>query len=74
MPNISASDASRPGPAPNITRPLVWWSNCMMRFAVISGLWYGSEITPVPKRIDLVRSAAMAINSSGELINSHPAE
>src|SRR5579863_3057310 len=46
----------------------------MMRFAVISGLWYGSEITPVPNRIDRVRSAATAMNSSGELIVSHPAE
>ena len=36
-----------------------------MRFATISGLWYGSEITPVPKRIDRVRSAATAINNSG---------
>ena len=40
-----------------------------MRFAVISGLWYGSEITPVPKRIERVRSAATAMNSSGELIS-----
>ena len=45
-----------------------------MRFAVISGLWYGSEITPVPKRIERVRSAATAMNSSGELIVSQPAE
>ncbi len=45
-----------------------------MRFAVISGLWYGSEITPVPKRIERVRSAAIAMNSSGELIVSQPAE
>jgi len=46
----------------------------MIRFAVISGLWYGSEITPVPNLIHLVRSAATAMNSSGDEISSHPAE
>ena len=45
-----------------------------MRFATISGLWYGNEITPVPNRIERVRSAATAMNSSGELIVSQPAE
>ncbi len=39
MPSISASEASSPGPAPNMTRPRVWWSSWMMRFATISGLW-----------------------------------
>jgi len=57
-----------------MTRPRVWWSSWMMRFATISGLWYGSEITPVPKRIERVRSAAIAMNNSGELIVSQPAE
>ena len=35
---IIASDGSRPGPTPNSTRPRVWWSSWMMRFAVVSGL------------------------------------
>ena len=38
IPSISASEANSPGPAPNMMRPRVWWSNWMMRFAVISGL------------------------------------
>ena len=66
MPSISASEASSPGPAPNMTRPRVMWSSWMMRSATISGLWYGSETTPVPRRMFLVRSAATAMNSSGE--------
>ena len=45
-----------------------------MRFATISGLWYGSDTTPVPSRMRLVRSAAAAMNSSGEAMISKPAE
>ena len=74
IPSIRASVARRPGPAPNITRPMVMWSSWMIRLATISGLWYGSDTTPVPKRIRLVRSAAAAMNSSGELMVSMPAE
>ena len=59
-----------PGPTPNITRPRVMWSSWMMRSATISGLWYGSEITPVPSRMRRVRSAAAAMNSSGEAMIS----
>ena len=66
MPSMNASDGSRPGPAPNITRPRVMWSSWMMRSATISGLWYGSEMTPVPRRMRRVRSAAAAMKSSGD--------
>ena len=37
MPIINASDASSPGPPPNMTRPRVMWSSWMMRFATFSG-------------------------------------
>ena len=53
------------GPAPNMMRPRVWWSSWIMRFAVISGLWYGGDITPVPKRIERVRSAAICDEQLG---------
>ena len=43
-----------------------------MRCATISGLWYGSETTPVPRRMRRVRSAAAAMNSSGEAIDLEP--
>ncbi len=45
-----------------------------MRFATMSGWWYGSDTTPVPRRIRLVRSAAAAMKSSGEAMISKPAE
>ena len=38
----------------------------MMRSARISGWWYVSELTPVPRRMRFVRSAAAAIISSGD--------
>ena len=74
MPSISASEASSPGPAPNITRPRVMWSSWTMRSATMRGLWYGSEMTPVPRRMFLVRSATAAMNSSGDEMVSMPAE
>jgi hypothetical protein len=42
------------------------WSSWMIRFATISGLWYGNDTTPVPRLIRHVRSAAAATNNSGE--------
>jgi hypothetical protein len=57
-----------------MTRPFVWWSSCTMRSATISGLWYGNEMTPVPKQMNFVRSAAIAMKISGELMISKPAE
>ena len=74
MPIMNASDGSWPGPTPNMTRPIVWWSSCTMRSASMNGLWYGSEDTPVPSRMRFVRSAAAAMNTSGEPIVSQPAE
>ena len=44
-----------------------------MRFATISGWWYGSEITPVPSLMCFVRSAAMPMKISGEAMISQPA-
>src|SRR3989442_1092678 len=60
IPIISASDASSPGPAPNMTRPRVMWSSWMIRFATFSGWWYGNDTTPVPNLMCFVRSAAAA--------------
>ena len=74
MPSIIASDGSRPGPKPNIARPCAWWSSWTTRSATVSGLWYGSEMTPVPSRMRLVRSIAAAMNSSGEEMSSTPPE
>ena len=74
MPSIDASDVSWPGPTPNIIRPCVRWSSIMMRSARISGWWYGSELTPVPSLMFDVRSAAAAMNTSGEAMVSKPLE
>jgi hypothetical protein len=38
----------------------------MMRFATISGLWYANDTTPAPSVIRRERSAAAAMNNSGE--------
>ena len=40
----------------------------------MNGWWYGSDTTPVPKRMRCVRSAAAARNSSGEAMTSQPVE
>ena len=74
MPIFSASCTSAPGPTPNIARPRVMWSSCTMRSASMNGLWYGSDATPVPSRICRVRSAAAAMNISGEAMISKPPE
>ena len=70
IPIMKASDGSWPGPMPSIARPMVMWSSCMMRSASTYGWWYESELTPVPSRIRVVRSAAAAIISSGEAMIS----
>ena len=70
MPIMYASDGSAPGPVPNIARPRVKWSSNTHRSATISGWWYGSDTTPVPSRMCLVRSAAAAMNTSGQAMSS----
>ena len=45
-----------------------------MRCATLNGWWYGSETTPVPSLMVLVRSPAAASNISGEAIISQPLE
>ena len=73
-PIIAESVGSEPGPIPPMMRPWVRWSSSIKRSATQSGLWYASEMTPVPKRILLARSAAAAMKISGELMISLPAE
>jgi len=59
-------------PNPNIARPRAWWSSWTIRSAVVSGWWYGNEITPVPSRIRRALDGA-AMNSSGDaMIPSRP--
>ena len=65
MPNVRASLGSAPGPLPNIARPRVMWSSCTMRWATLNGWWYGSETTPVPRRMLRVTWPAAARNISG---------
>ena len=45
-----------------------------MRSASTNGWWYGSELTPVPSLMCVVRSAAAAMKTSGLAISSDPAE
>jgi hypothetical protein len=45
-----------------------------MRWATLYGWWYGSETTPVPSMMRLLRSPAAARNISGEAIISQPLE
>jgi len=70
MPIMNASDGRAPGPTPNIARPIVRWSRRTMRSATMSGWWYGSETTPVPRRMCRVRSAAAAMKISGDAMIS----
>ena len=70
MPIMKASEGSAPGPTPNITRPRVRWSSSTMRSASMNGWWYGSDETPVPRRMWRVRWAAAAMNTSGEAMIS----
>ncbi len=57
-----------------MTRPRVMWSSCTKRLATISGWWYGRLVTPEPRRMCRVRSAAAAMKISGEAMISQPAE
>ena len=41
-----------------------------MRSASMNGWWYGSDDTPVPRRMWRVRCAAAAMNTSGEAMIS----
>ena len=70
MPIMNASEGSAPGPTPSITRPRVRWSSSTMRSASMNGWWYGSDDTPVPRRMCVVRSAAAAMKTSGEAMIS----
>ena len=45
-----------------------------MRSARMNGLWYGNDATPVPSLMWRVRSAAAAMNISGEAMISKPPE
>ena len=49
-------------------------SSRTIRSATQSGLWYGSDVTPVPSLMFLVRSAAAAMKISGDAMISVPAE
>ncbi len=46
----------------------------MMRSAAHRGLWYESEVTPVPNRMRGARCDAAAIMISGDAMISLPAE
>ena len=46
----------------------------MARSASHSGLWYGSDSTPVPSLIRLVTMPAAAMKTSGSAMISVPAE
>jgi hypothetical protein len=70
IPIMKASDGSAPGPTPNMTRPRVRWSSRTIRSVSSNGWWYGREETPVPRRMCRVRSAAVAMNTSGEAMIS----
>src|SRR5262245_23369966 len=74
MPITNASLGSAPGPAPKMVRPRVRWSSSTQRSAASQGWWYGREVTPVPSRMCLVRSAAAAMKISGEAMISYPPE
>ena len=50
-PIIAESVGSEPGPSPSIVRPRVRWSRSTMRSATHSGLWYATDVTPVPSRM-----------------------
>lgn len=68
------SEGSEPAPTPSWKRPRVMWSSCTAREATMNGWWYGRLVTPVPSLMCRVRSAAAAMNSSGEAIVPQPAE
>ena len=65
MPITCASVGRAPGPHPKMSRPRVRWSSREMRSARSHGWWYGSDTTPVPSLMCLVRCAAAAMKISG---------
>ena len=72
-PSMWASVGSEPGPTPSMKRPWERWSSITARSATWNGWWYGSEATPVPRRIREVRSSAAAMKTSlGPMISLPP--
>jgi len=57
-----------------IVRPRVRWSRRIIRSATHNGLWYGSDIAPVPNLMRLVCAATYPMKISGDEIHSVPAE
>ena len=57
-----------------MNRPRVRWSSRIARSATHSGLWYGSESTPVPSLMWSVCAATWAMKISGEAMISVPQE
>ena len=70
MPIMNASDGQRAGADAEHDPPAVRWSSRTIRSASMNGWWYGSEITPVPRRMRCVRWAHVAMNTSGEAMIS----
>ena len=57
-----------------MNRPRVRWSSRIARSATHSGLWYGSDSTPVPSLMCRVWAATWAMKISGEAMISVPHE
>ena len=68
--NISRSLTSPPGPMPMMKRPWQSWSNIAACAATVAGWSWGRLITPVPKRICLVRGMRVAKKMRGEVMRS----
>ena len=53
--------------------PLAMWSSCATRWAIMNGLWFGMQVTPVPRPMLFVMPKAWAMKRSGAGIFSHSA-
>ena len=67
------SPGKLPVPTPQLNRPSAMWSSWAIRLARTKGLWFGMQLTPVPRRIRFVSGIACAMSSSGEGMFSHTA-
>ena len=68
--NISRSLTRPPGPMPMMKRPRQSWSNIAACAATVAGCSWGRLMTPVPKRIWVVRGIRVAKKMRGEVMRS----
>jgi hypothetical protein len=70
LPKASASDSRPPGLMPKLKRPSSIWSSIAICEATAAGCVLGMFTVPVPRRMDFVNPARLAMNRAQEVMFS----